>query len=405
MLAPAAAPALALALLPALAPEPPTRVERTVPMMGTLLEITVEAPDREAALAASETAIRALEATEARLSTWRESSELARLNRAPVGEVVALSPLLAAELAAAADCWRQTEGAFDPGLGRVLAAWNLRQGGREPTAAELRGAAAGASLAALELTSGGAAVRRHPGLRIEEGGFGKGAGLDRAVAALAARPRPVRALLDLGGQVAVYGGGGPWTVAVADPRQRQRPVLALELAAGSVATSGNGGRGGAGGGQGGETRRIGHLFDPATGAPAEDFGSLTVVAPGGLSADCLATGLYVLGPERALAWAAAHPGVEVLVLETSPGGLRARASAGLAGRLAPLVAGLEVEWAAGPATRAGAEPETGIEGSPSLEPGHRRLREGSAAVRPRWRNEEGAVDRGERCQLTGPCSR
>jgi len=66
--------------------------------MGTEATVRVEASDREAALAASEAAVRALEAAEARLSTWTDDSELARLNLAPVGEPVALSPELAAEL-------------------------------------------------------------------------------------------------------------------------------------------------------------------------------------------------------------------------------------------------------------------------------------------------------------------
>ena len=90
---------------------------------------------------------------------------------------------------------------------------------------------------------------------------------------------------------------------LADPRDRQRAVARIEIPSGSVATSGNSERGVVVDG-----RRIGHLLDPRTGRPAPDFGSLTVWAPTALEADCLATGLYVLGPEAALAWAERHPG-------------------------------------------------------------------------------------------------
>ena len=71
-------------------------VERRLAMMGTALEIRVEAADRDQALAASERAVAALEAAEARLSTWRDDSELSRLNS---GRSVLLSPALAAKAA------------------------------------------------------------------------------------------------------------------------------------------------------------------------------------------------------------------------------------------------------------------------------------------------------------------
>src|SRR5262245_26392913 len=93
------------------------RVERRLAAMGTWLELSVRAGDRAAALAGSERAVRALEACEARLSTWRDDSELARLNRAPVDEWQELSPELAADLARAREFWLATGGAFDPGLG------------------------------------------------------------------------------------------------------------------------------------------------------------------------------------------------------------------------------------------------------------------------------------------------
>ena len=146
-----------------------------------------------------------------------------------------------------------------------------------------------------------------------------------------------RASLDFGGQVAVLGPG--WTVPVADPRRRDRAAAELSIDGGSVSTSGNSERGIVVDGE-----RLGHLLDPRTGAPAPDFGSLTVWTADPLRADCLSTGLYVLGPEWALAWADAHPGVEVLVLRTDGGRPRALASPGLRGRLKPLDPELEIEF-------------------------------------------------------------
>jgi FAD:protein FMN transferase len=301
------------------------RVERRLALMGTGLTLEVEAPDRATALAASEAAVRALEATEARLSTWREDSELARLNRATVGRPFPLSEALARELQVVARLHAETAGAFDPGIGGLVRAWDLRGAGRFPSAAELERCLAVGGLGALELT-GRLATRTHPDLQLEEGGFGKGAGLDAALAALRSAGA-THGTLDLGGQLAFL---GPETqrAVVADPRARARNVVAIEVRGGSVATSGNSERGLL---VEGET--IGHLLDPRTGRPAPDFGSLTVWAPTALEADALSTGLFVLGPQAALDYAASHQGIEVLVLEAAADGLLARPSAGLAPQL------------------------------------------------------------------------
>jgi len=381
--------------------------ERRLSAMGTELTVTVEAAGRAAALAASERAVRAIEAAEARLSTWRPKSELQRLNEAPVGEAVVLSPALAADLAAAEACRRRTGGAFDAGLGALARAWGLGRGGRVPSDEEVRRARAASGMRLLDLAPppgsgagvwgtwlGGAApaagdrpstdppsaypsdpvptaTRRAAGLILDAGGFGKGAGLAAAVAALqpsvgAADDGISGAVLDLGGQVALVGApaaGGGWTVAVADPRRRQREVVALTVDGGSLATSGNGERGFEVDG-----RRYGHILDPASGRPAPDFGSLTVWAADPQVADCLSTGLYVLGPRRAFALAAADPSIEMLVVEVLDGaggaaaagavagpGLRVRATERLARHAVALLPGLVVESvpARGPAAEEG----------------------------------------------------
>lgn len=327
-------------------PATPDRIERHVAAMGTLLTLEVEAPTRAEALEAGEAALRAIEAVEARLSTWRDDSELARLSRAPVGEAVELTLATASDLARAFRWQRETEGAFDPTIGALIEAWGLRSGGRLPGADELERALEHSGAGMLRLDPPRQAVRLTTGVRIEEGGFGKGVGLDAArVALLEAGARWAR--LDFGGQALVLGKDSA-RLALADPDERGCGVLTVELADASIATSGNSERGIRVAGE-----RLGHLLDPRTGRPAPDFGSLTVLARSATDADCLSTGLYVLGPDAALAFAARREGLEVIVLERTPDGLRARATAGLRGRLRKIDADLELEWFAPPASEGG----------------------------------------------------
>lgn len=347
-------PAIALALTAAGAvarprvPSGDELVERRVTMMGTSLDLRVTHATRAEALAASEACVRALEAVEQRLSTWRDDSELARLNASPVGEPFELSRELADDLALARRWWEATGGAFDPGVGALVRAWDLRGGGRRPAPEELAQALAPGGMAALEL-DGRRAVRRHPALVIEEGAFGKGIGLDAGLAA--ARERGAhRVRLDLGGQLQVWPADEPLRFGIAYPDDRARVLLELTRSGGSLATSGNSERAIVVDGE-----RRSHLLDPRSGRPAPDFGSVTVWARDAASADCLSTALYVMGPDAGLAWLARRGDepIEAVFIETRRGALRVRATAGLEGDLRASEPGVVIEFVRGPSEEEG----------------------------------------------------
>lgn len=92
--------------------------------------------------------------------------------------------------------------------------------------------------------------------------------------------------------------GGPWRVAVHHPTNRRQTPLVLEMTAGAIGTSG-------------VTGRRGHVVDPHTGEPADQFIAATVVGPDLAVADAYATALYAAGP-AGLAWF--HSGTDYRVL-------------------------------------------------------------------------------------------
>lgn len=330
-------PLLLVSALAATSPSPVT-VERTVFLMGTTARIVTVAADREGAVAAGEAAFGALRAAEERLSTWTDTSELAALNHGPVGEILPLSDRLSRDLVRVEACVEETEGAFDPAVGTLVRAWDLRGEGRIPGSREIEAARRDAGWEHLELLPDGL-VRRRPVL-IEEGGFGKGAALDRALSA-AVETGASGVEIDLGGQIARLGmAPEDRPVVVAHPRRRGLPLVELTVDEGtfSVATSGNGERSLLVDG-----RRLGHLLDPRTGRPARDFGSLTVVAPSALRADCLSTGLFVLGPERALSRAEKLPEIEAIAVSVSGDRVTMETTSGLRGEIRPLAKSMFVE--------------------------------------------------------------
>jgi len=320
-----------LALAGALArPAPPAVVERRVSVMGTVLQVAVTAPTRDRGLEASERAIREIQRVEDLLTTWRDSP-LARLDAAPAGAEVPLDEELSGLLAATFAWAGRTDRAFDPTVMPLVRAWDLRGAGHVPTPGELARALDATGTTNFRFGSAGQTlVRLDAGAGIEEGAWGKGYALDRALEKL---DDGVGALIDLGGQVVARGRDASdraWSVAIADPRRRDRPVITLRLGDVSASTSGDSERSRVVG-----TRRIGHLLDPRTGEPAEDFGSVTVVAPSALDADILSTAFFVLGPEKGLALSdrLRREGVpnEALFLVVHGDALEARFSPGVPG--------------------------------------------------------------------------
>ena len=311
-------------------------VERVVVAMGTSLQLQVTASLRSEALRASEAGVRAIEDVQARLSTWTDDSELSRLNRAPVGRSINLSGALLAELSKARRWSRATGGAFDPGVGALVDLYGLREGGRWPTDQEVWSCLAHTGIEQLHVVYK-TVSRRSARFRIEEGGFGKGAGLDAAAQAVL-QAGAMGACFDFGGQVLCVGSLVPadgWLIA--DPRNRLQPALQVRVDGGSLATTANSERRIRVG-----ERNLGHILDPRTGRPAPDFGSVTVWAEDAFTADCLSTAMFVMGPDQALVWAEQQEGVEAVILDerastgSSPN-LVARATSGLRHRVTALL--------------------------------------------------------------------
>lgn len=297
-------------------------VTRTVEVMGTELTVTVQHETGTEARKITEVAVRAVEEVEARLSTWRADTELARLNSAPLGEPISLSRALCFELGRALEWARRTGGTFDPTLGALVEAYQLRGSGHWPTHQELKGALAKVGWSFLHLS--GCKVTKTGPVILEEGAFGKGAALDAALRAVAGRAQSV--LLNLGGQLAFA--GSQEDVGLTHPQERQRVVAWWRVKPGSVATSANTTRKRLVAG-----RLLPHLLDPRTGLPAEDFGSVTVWAPSALDADCLSTALFVMGPEDGMAWLASYPQIAAVYLLTTPGGLGLLATPNCGGQI------------------------------------------------------------------------
>ncbi len=230
---------------------------------------------------------------------WADG-ELAALNEnLAAGRSFRASADLASLLSRAITLSAESDGRFDPGIGRLVALWGFDQAGpgveaTPPTdeaiadALEQCNSIRHVTVRSREISSD------CRGPFIDLGGIARGFAVDQALTLLR-RQGVANALVDAGGDVRALGRRGrqAWRVGIEHPR-RDGIVGVVELATGEAAfTSGDAKRHFVHDGE-----RFGHVLDPSTARPVRHTASVTVLAGSGELADAVSTALLVAGPDR-----------------------------------------------------------------------------------------------------------
>ena len=289
----------------------------TGPTMGTTWSATLSGHpdlDTNALHAALQVAIAEVDTI---ASTWSPTSDLMRLNAAPLGTWVTLPPRLIAILQAALAMGAETDGAFDIALGDAVNAWGF--GPDKADTAKIHTARARPRRPAhetLELDPTTNRARKHDAMQLDLSGIAKGYGTDRLTETLIDHGL-TSGLLAIDGELRALGSrsnGTPWTVAVERPNHIARsPHSVLMLENSAVATSGDYRHWVQVG-----DRLLSHTMNPKTGAPLTDGpASVTVLGPDCMWADAMATALMVMGAEKGVQFAQAQ-GIDALFLQRHP---------------------------------------------------------------------------------------
>jgi thiamine biosynthesis lipoprotein len=279
--------------------------------MGTTFEVQVRVSSPEAGRGAIDAAFDEIDRVEALLSEWKETSETTALNRAAGRAPVAIGDDLRTVLTRASEISDWTGGAFDVTFAACGDAWSFREPYRAATDEELSACRThvGWRRVLVDAESGTARLP-DPSMKIGISGIGKGYGVDRAAAVL--ESRGIRDyIVDGGGDIRLSASPGtrPWTVGIAHPRRPGALWGSVSGVSGAIVTSGDYEAFFESDGV-----RYHHILDPRTGRPSVGASAVTVLAPDATTADALATGLMVLGPEAGIALVESLPGVEALFL-------------------------------------------------------------------------------------------
>ena len=303
--------ALTLTLVSLSLPSPASASSaRTFFAMDTVM--TVSAPEAdESLLSACEQAVFRLDAL---LSVTQPTSQIYRLNQEGQS---ALSPDTEAVLSYALSACRLTGGALDVTLYPVVRAWGFTTGEyRVPTDEEIAALLPLVDYTQVSLSGGVASLP--PSFQVDLGAVAKGYASD-VVADLLRQGGVTSALIDLGGNIYCLGAKpdqSAWRIGIRDPLNPEGFVGSLSVTDAAVVTSGSYERNFTAP----DGRVYGHIFDPATGRPAENgLISVTVTGPTGMECDALTTALYVMGPNAAAEFLSAAPSIDALMVDDQGG--------------------------------------------------------------------------------------
>ena len=233
------------------------------------------------------------------LSWTEENSQISQLNNAD-GKTMEVSDDLAADLEKIRQLSQDSNGAFDPTLGKIIRLWDIAgENPHVPYQSEIDTLLPEVGYEKIQVD--GNNVTLLDGCTLDLGAVGKGMGCDQIMDYLQTQPDVVGMILNLGGSsVMTYGekpDGSSWKVALTDPRDTEGDYLgAITLDANQfLSTSGDYEKYFIEDGI-----RYHHILDPKTGYPVQNgLTSVTIVCDQGYLADGLSTACFVLGMDAA----------------------------------------------------------------------------------------------------------
>ncbi|QKX16888.1 FAD:protein FMN transferase [Microbulbifer sp. YPW1] len=262
---------------------------------------------------------------DAALSPYKENSELSRVNRQAGQGPVDISQELASILDKSLWYSKKTQGAFDITYATLGSLYDFRKGEKadQETTQELLPSVNYRHISLDHDNHKLAFLDKRT--KIDLGGIAKGYAVDRAVAILQ-QYGVQNASVSAGGDARLLGDkrGKPWLIGIRHPRDRSKNAAVIPLENTAISTSGDYERFFIDS----DDHRVHHIFNPATGKPAETDSSgnasdsnklisVSVIGPQGFDTDPLSTSVFVLGKQKGMALVEGLPQFEAIVIDAN----------------------------------------------------------------------------------------
>ncbi len=281
------------------------------PMLGTEVSVYLWSADAGLGQQAIEAVFSEAERIDRLMSTYKEDSEISKINRSAAAGPVVTGEELFLLVQRSLDISVLTLGAFDITFDSVGQHYDFRSRQRpdsETLAAERENI--DYNYVQLDGATNTIAFLKE-GVRINLGGIAKGYVVERGVDILR-RHGIDNAIVTAGGDSRLLGDrrGRPWMVGIRDPRIEGEVAISVPLADEAISTSGDYERYFEEDGT-----RYHHIIQPATGGPAGGMRSATVFGPDAVITDALSTSVFVMGVDRGLTLIGTLPDYESIVID------------------------------------------------------------------------------------------
>lgn len=277
-------------------------------LLGTLVEIQIRDTDNQKANEVIEDAFNEIQRIDEMLSIYDSESAVTSINNS--GDSIINIDEEVFELMQKCNLfWQLCGGALDISIGSVITTWGFGKGNPAiPSRKEISKALEHSGWKNVSFPDKNK-IKKPDGVRFDFGAVTAGYAADKAIEVLA-KHGITNALVNTGGELRAI--GDDWVIGIQHPRIPGQLLEKLQLHGKAVATSGdyeqyfekNG-------------RRYHHIINPTDGFPASECQSVTVIAENTLTADALATGIFVLGPAKGLELVECLENVEAYIVDSS----------------------------------------------------------------------------------------
>ncbi len=280
--------------------------------MGTAVEITLVGNHEEEARRAAMQAFQEIRRIEQLMSPKIASGDVFRINQSAGMEWVNVSPETMEVIQKAKEISTLSGGAFDITVAPLTQVWrSAREKGVPPSPEEVKKLLELVNFREISIAPEGKIFLKKTGMAIDLGGIAKGYAVDKAFEILQSLGHK-DLIINAGGDLRVGGKGlnQPWSIGIQHPRDPQKIMAKILLSDSALATSGNyekffmyqG-------------NRYGHIFNPKDGFPTEASQSASVIHKNGMTADALATAVFVMGPAKGFALCQKLDGVNCFIVD------------------------------------------------------------------------------------------
>jgi len=288
-------------------------VAQTRILMDTVVQIVLYHPGKtdEQLHAIINHAFQRMEQIDSLTNNYSDSSQISFVNKSAAVRAVSVDTSLMTILRASQEVSLKTAGNFDMTIGAIKKLWKFEsERPHVPEADSIQKMLRFVNYKLVKLASEKVKFQ-NSGVNLDLGGIAKGYAIDEAI----------RIIKEAGVQDALVNAGGDLRVICSDltrgkrriwvrhPRNEGKFVGQFPLDEGSVATSGDYERYFFQ-----DSVRYHHILDPKTGYPSKKCVSVTVQTKNAITADALATAIFVMGPEKGMIFVDEMPDTEALII-------------------------------------------------------------------------------------------